>query len=194
MELKEIIAGCRRGDRKAQEALFSRTSERVYRLLLRMTRDPDDAFDLAQETYLLAFRRFDQYDGRASVDTWLHRIAVNEALQFFRSRKRKTRLHADAGHRLEQAAGDRTLDPGLQAVDRRLDLDEALESLPDADRELLLLRYRAGLDYAALAEALGKPPGTIASALNRARRLLRERLEERELSDEEPRPGRHPTR
>ena len=87
MTERELVELCRRGDRQAQRALYDQTAEAIYRLALRMTRNADDAFDVAQDTYVRAFTRIEQFDGRSSLATWLHRIAVNEALQLLRRRK-----------------------------------------------------------------------------------------------------------
>ena len=76
----ELVDGCRKGEREAQRELYARTCERIYALLLRMTRHPEDAFDLAQDTYLRAFARIGQFDGRSSLATWLYSIAVTQAL------------------------------------------------------------------------------------------------------------------
>jgi hypothetical protein len=96
---EELVEACRRGDPDAQRALYDATCDRVYRLLLRMTRNSQDAFDLAQETYLKAFTRIGQFDAAASVTTWLYRIAVNEALQFLRSDTPRAGSAADGGGR-----------------------------------------------------------------------------------------------
>ncbi len=77
---RQIVAGCKQGDREAQRQLYDLTSERIHRLMLRMTRSADDAFDLTQEAYMRAFTQIGQFDGRSSLGTWLYRIAVNQAL------------------------------------------------------------------------------------------------------------------
>ena len=84
---RQLIDGCRRGDREAQRRLYEETSQKIYRLMLRMTRHSDDAFDLTQEAYVRALSQIDQFDARSSLTTWLYRIAVNQALQFLRRRE-----------------------------------------------------------------------------------------------------------
>ena len=69
MTEQQLIALCRRGDRAARRELYDRTCERIYGLLLKLTRDPDDAFDLTQETYLRAFSNIDQFDAKSSLAT-----------------------------------------------------------------------------------------------------------------------------
>ena len=83
----EIIRGCQAGDRTAQRRLFEDTSTRVYRLILRFTGNPDDAWDITQEAFYKVLTRIHQFDGRSAFTTWLHRIAMNEALQHRRRAK-----------------------------------------------------------------------------------------------------------
>ncbi len=169
----ELVDRCRRADRDAQRELYARTHQRIYRVLLRMTRDEDAAFDLAQETYIRAFARIDQFDGRSAVSTWLYRIAVTEALQHLRREKRRN-------SRLREAAENAPQPPAQMGLGRhadRLDVRDALDSLDDDDRLILLLRYQEDLDYNVIAEITGCAPGTVASRLHRARHRLREILD-----------------
>jgi RNA polymerase sigma-70 factor (ECF subfamily) len=168
----EIIQKCHQGDREAQKTLYERTSDSVYRMLLRMTGNKDDAFELAQETYLRVFKHIRQFDGASSVTTWICRIAINEARQFLRRRKRYDK-------KLTQIEAPTETDHPHQASDARLDVEQALASLPEQERVMLVLRYFDGMSYAEMAEVLEKPPGTIASGLNRAREHLRGYLEEK---------------
>ncbi|GMU23831.1 MAG: hypothetical protein AMXMBFR13_39090 [Phycisphaerae bacterium] len=174
----QVIQGCRRGDREAQRTLYALTSDRVYRLVLRMTRNEDDAFDLAQDAYLRAFERIDQFDGGSTIATWIYQIAMNEALQFLRRR----RTHERGLRRHEKALRSELQ---VEEPDARLDVQEAVARLPDAERALVVLRYFEGFDYAEMGRILGKPPGTIASGLNRARESLRRMLRgEQSLAEE----------
>ena len=181
----DLVKRCREGDREAQRALYDRTSGPVYRLLLKMTANPDDAFDLAQETYLEAFTRINQFDGRSSVATWLYRVAVNEALQFLRSAGR-TRA------RLREISPEQCAESNIEQSSIRLDMNDALATLPPSDRAMLLLRYQEGLDYRAIAEVVGCASGTVASRLNRAHRNLREILRKSYDPNEEKEHGNHP--
>ncbi len=167
-EEEKLVQRCRSQDREAQHEVYRRTSQRIYRLLLRMTGDADAAFDLAQETYVRAFTRIGQFDGKSALATWLYRIAVNEALQHLRRAGRAASRLTDDPARREAASPD--------TVATRLDVQAALARLTAIDRAMLLLRYQDGLDYAAIAEAVGCRPGTVASRLNRARGRLRELL------------------
>lgn len=163
---KDLIDRCRAGERDAQRELFERTSTRIYRLLLRMTGDPDDAADLTQETYVKGLQRLDQFDGRSAVGSWFFRIAVNEALQF-------RRRQSVATVKLQALAPNRPTEAQPPGTDLRLDMEGALAELPPDDRALLLLRYQEELDYRDIGEILECPEGTVASRLNRARDRLR---------------------
>ena len=184
----QVIAGCRRREREAQRELYARTSERIYRLLLRLTQDPQTAADLMQETYIRAFEHIDGFHGASSLGTWVYRIAINEAGQYFRRRGRYERaLREDFPRPAETDPG------GQEAAAIRLDVREALALLPEEERTLIILKYFEGLDYARMAELLDKPPGTIASGLNRARGMLQDLLEDKKAESREDAPaGRHP--
>lgn len=169
MTESELVQGCRQSNLQAQQELYARTSHRIYSLILRITHNPDDAFDLTQETYIRVFRTIHQFDGAAAIATWIHRIAVNETLQFLRRRKRYARALKEGVEATEQSC-ERV------GVDDRLDVSEAIGELPESERAMIVLRYFQGLSYTEMAEALDKPAGTIASGLNRARKMLRTRL------------------
>ena len=182
---QELVKSCRLGNREAQRELYDRTSEPIYRLLLRMTGNRDDAFDLAQDTYVKAFTRIEQFDGRSSVATWLYRVAVNEALQHLRRASRtRIKLHENPPADLAPAPAE--------VGDIRLDIQEAVATLPPSDRAMLFLRYQEGLDYRAIAEVCDCATGTVASRLNRARRELRNYLQKSYGSREVRRRGGHP--
>ena len=166
MTESQLVERCRQGDRDARHELYARTCDRIYRLLLRMTRNPDDAMDLAQSTYVRVFQGIEQFSGASSLTTWVYRIAVNEALQWLRGRKRRIRRDADR-------QGGPVTGAGTDAADTRMDVEGALSQLPDEQRALLALRYLDELSYAEIADILGKPPGTVGSELNRARQSLR---------------------
>lgn len=184
MTESELVERCRSADREAQRQLYEQTSSRVYRLLLRMTRNEDAAFDLSQDTYVRAFSRIAQFNGESSLATWLYRIAVNEALQFLR---RKAPLQLDA--QLEISSPDSNI--AHDRVVAALDLDKALEQLDPTDRTILLLRYQEALDYRAISAVMDCPAGTVASRLNRARQRIRELLVGGNDTAEEIEGGRH---
>ena len=198
MTEQELVERCREGDREAQRELYERTSAHIYRLLLKMTANPDDAIDLAQDTYVKAFARIRQFDGRSSIATWLYRVAVNEALQFFRRNRRMQLKLREVVADARRAIGGTTaaLARGDSEIERstlRLDVNGALDAVAPTERVMLLLRYQEGLDYRAIAEILGCPTGTVASRLNRARAALREILQKSYGQCEGIGPVEHPS-
>jgi len=180
----ELAKRCREGDLKAQRELYDQTSERIFRLMLKMTRNHEAALDLCQETYLRAFDRIHQFNGQSTLATWLYRIAVNEALQFLRREQPLPQVEWSGRKFSTGEEGKRT--------DARLDLDEALAGLNAEDQAILLLRYQEGLDYRAIATVLDCPAGTVASRLSRARQAIRGILGEDYETREENRPATHP--
>jgi len=185
-----LTARCRDGDREAQYELYDQTVTGIHHLLLKMTGNAEDAFDITQDTYIKAFAAIERFDGRSTIDTWLYRIAVNEALQFFRRGKREQRKREQLAGTVAQSS--ETPDSGSdERSTMKMDVVSALAELDPDDRAILLLRYQEGLDYGALAEVLDCPAGTIASRLNRARRRIREKLEKDYGNDEETVGMRH---
>jgi RNA polymerase sigma-70 factor (ECF subfamily) len=169
MTESQLVERCRQGDRNAQRELYARTCDRIYRLLLRMTRNPDDASDLAQSVYVRVFQNIHQFKQSSGLTTWVYRIAMNQALQWLRSEKRRGLRHLKA--QSEHPAGSEP-----NAADARLDVEIALARLTDEERALVTLRYFDELNYAEISEILGRPSGTIGSELNRIRHKLRNLL------------------
>ena len=164
----ELIAACQRGEREAQRTLYLARSGRVMRLLTRLV-GPQEADDVAQQVFLQVFRKIESFQGHSSFDTWLWRVAVNEAHQYLR-KNRKHRAMAEL-----TIALDRRPKHTQVVADREL-LECALGRIDPELRAVFLLRELEGLSYRELASACDVPEGTIASRLNRARRELREHL------------------
>jgi RNA polymerase sigma-70 factor (ECF subfamily) len=151
----------------------------LYRTALRLTRQPADAEDLVQETYLKAFRSADRFEPGTNLRAWLFTILHNAARNRARDRARNT-VTADS-EAVERAEGSlvtsgetpeslllrETLAPELQA---------AIDGLPDAFRQALWLRDVEEFSYAEIAAMLAIPVGTVMSRISRGRRLLFDRL------------------
>ena len=169
---KELVEACRRGYRQAQKQLYETYHQRIVSLMMRMTGgDRDESFDLCQQAFIRVLDRIGDFRGESALGTWIHRVAVNEALQHLRRKKRYQRITetiAEDPRRSESV----TEDPSLS-----MDVRDALGQLPERMRKMVKLRYEKGLDYAEIAEVLGVKQGTVASGLNRARRQLRSLLQ-----------------
>ncbi len=184
---RELVEGCRRQDRSAQRQLYDLTSEKIYRLMLRMTRNTDDAFDLTQDTYVRAFTQIDQFDGRSSMATWLYRIAVNQALQFLRRARTGREKLAVVRQNVSASIND-------QRQVTQIDVRGALATLDPDEQAVLLLRYHEGHSYQKIADVLGCAEGTVASRLNRARQKLKDRLSTSYGPSEENTRAGHPNK
>jgi RNA polymerase sigma-70 factor (ECF subfamily) len=164
-----LVQRAARGDRRAFERLYREHSGRVYGLCLRMTRDVQLAEDCTQDTFINAWKALPQFQTRASLSTWLHRIAVNVSL----SRRRRTTPVLEAPP--EEAADEGTgwmLETPLEVQE----LESAIAELPDGARDALLLHALYGYSHGEAAQMLGIAEGTCKAQLHRARKLLRERL------------------
>lgn len=167
-----LVAGARRGDMRAFEKLYRMHSSRVYGLCLRMTRRPDVAEDCVQQTFVRAWRNLASFEGRSSFGTWLHRIAVNEVLTY--ARNHGTRSESDE-ERVAELDKEDQHDGPFDAADV-MDVERALQSLPEGARHAMVLQALYGYSHEEVAGMLGIAVGTCKAQVHRGRRLLRERL------------------
>lgn len=167
-EILRIVSMCRTGDRQGQRHLYETFCRKIYRLMVRMT-SADAAEDLTQQVFLQAFRKIDQYAGKGRFDRWLYRLAINEAYQHLR-RKRRDR-HSALIYEPEDLSAS-----GNKRTEQRELMEYALGRLDPELRSMFLLREVEELSYREIAETLDIPEGTVGSRLNRARRELREHL------------------
>jgi RNA polymerase sigma-70 factor (ECF subfamily) len=156
--------------------LFDRHHATIRRYAAsRLGGEPAD--DVAAETFLVAFRTRGRFRTRAggSVRAWLFGIATNLIRRQHRDEERRYRALAKLPVDTPPDAGDAAVDRAAAALMRPV-LARALAALPTRDRDVLLLVAVAGLNYAEISAALGVPPGTVGSRLNRARRSVRKAL------------------
>jgi RNA polymerase sigma-70 factor, ECF subfamily len=154
--------------------------DQLYATALRLTRSPNDAEDLVQETYLKAFRSAGQFRPGTNLRAWLFTILQNTFRNLRRDRGRDpVEVDSDAVERLPVGAD--TPDPERRLLDRAMDEDvrQALDALPPAFREAVWLRDVDELSYAEIAGLLDIPIGTVMSRISRGRRLLVQEIQER---------------
>lgn len=181
-----LAAAAAAGSADAFAALVERHQDQVYRLVLRMVRDPGTAEDIAQETFLKAYRALGSYDPHWKLGSWLLKIAHNATIDHLRRQRLDTRpletaADDDAPSLLDLLADDS--DPGPEALARGRalyrDLRAAVDALEPAYRELVLLRFAEGLAYQDIAEVTGLPLGTVKVRLHRGRKRLAEAIASR---------------
>lgn len=164
----DVLESCRVGDRLAQRLLYESFQCQVYRLMVRIV-GWQDAEDLTQQVFLQLFRQIGQFAGHSKFETWLYRLATNEALQHLRRGKRWK----------FQPLMHEPMSQGKHEEDRNEEkevLQLALARLEPELRFVFVLREVEGLSYRDIAETMGIPEGTVGSRLNRARHELQQHL------------------
>lgn len=172
-----LVERARRGETEAFGALVRAHQHRIVNFIRAMVSDQADAEDLAQETFLRAYRGLRTFRGDSSFKTWLYQIAANASrTHLARRRDRPERAAGDAAATPEAFGDPRTGEDIEAAVVHRDAIDRALSGLPHELREAVVLRDVEGLDYREIAGALGVPIGTVESRIFRGRARLRAAL------------------
>ena len=182
MEDRDIIERVLGGDNDAFSLLVEKYQTKVYNLALRMSGNEDDAFDLAQDSFVRAWRNLGSFQFESSFSTWLFRLTSNICLDFLRAKKRRAAVSLTVTDEEDEESQLAVPDPGktpeeavIAAEDRAL-LTRALNELPADQRQILTLRAIDDLSYAEIAEILHLQEGTVKSRLSRARTALRNKL------------------
>lgn len=175
-EDRELIAGCRRGERASHFALYSKYAGKVYGLARRFLGDEQHAEDVTQEVFLRVFRKLADFRGDARFSTWLFRITVNSCKNKRRSLDRDGRF--DSG-RFFQDRRDEEEPPEEVLSDRALgdQIDLALAALGEEQRTVLLLKARGELSYREIGDMFGQSESQIRGKLYRARKAFKTALE-----------------
>lgn len=178
---KEIIASVLSGNTDAFEALVKEHEKLVYNLALRMVHNPEDAADMAQETFIKAFRNLKSFKGDSKFSVWLYRIAANVCTDFLRSKSRTQTISLtvdDDGDEAEFSVPDLSgsAEDKLMRKLSREAVQKGLNELSPDYRIPLVLREINGLSYAEIAEVLSLEEGTVKSRIFRARKKLCEYL------------------
>lgn len=174
------------GDQRAYELLVIKYQRRIERLIGRMVRDTDLVQDIAQETFIRAYRALHQFRGEAQFYTWLYRIAVNTAKKALMDLKRSPIVYEGALRSSEDE--DETFRPGHEPINEETPetvlaareiaqaVNAAMEALPEDLRQAVSLREIEGLSYEEIAVAMACPIGTVRSRIFRAREAISARV------------------
>ena len=165
-----LVALAARGDVKAFEQLYARSSGRVFAICLRMTGDGQRARELTHDAFVRAWERLSTFRGEAAFETWMHRLAVNVVLTATRGdRRRAARMveSDDEGTESRAAFSQPPVD-----VETRLDLERAIAALPPRAREVFVLHDVEGYRHEEIADRLELQPSSVRAQLHRARQLL----------------------
>lgn len=177
---KQLLSRAKNGDMAAFEQLILEHEKIVYNVALRMMNHREDADDIAQEVFIKAFRSIGNFDERATFSTWIYRITVNTCIDEMRKRKGKQNFSLDSeiedeeGSFKQQIADKgETPEESLLRQEGQSEIVEALRTLSEDHKMVVILRDVQGLSYDEVAEATGTSLGTVKSRLSRGRNQLK---------------------
>ncbi|HKK20146.1 MAG TPA: sigma-70 family RNA polymerase sigma factor [candidate division Zixibacteria bacterium] len=179
-----LIEQALKGSQKAYETLAERHRQAVYHVIYKIVRDKETAHDLVQDTFMKAFSSLASYRSEFRFSTWLYKIAANCSIDYLRKKK----INAmSLDQQLETKDGtvgievpDYSFHPGheLERKEQRFSIEEAIDSLPDKYKEVIIYRHKDDKSYEEIADLLNIPVGTVKARIFRARELLKKKLKE----------------
>ncbi|MEE9398365.1 MAG: RNA polymerase sigma factor RpoE [Methylococcales bacterium] len=179
---QELVERVQRGEKKAFDILVRKYQHKIIPLICRYIKDESEALDVAQETFLKAYRALPNFRGESAFYTWLYRIAINTAKNYLVARSRRasdSEVDAQEAEQYENAPGLRDQDTpeAILLSDEVAEvIQAAIEGLPDELRIAITLREFEGLSYEEIAEAMDCPVGTVRSRIFRAREAIDKKL------------------
>ncbi len=182
-EERALIERCKKGDLGAFNELVKKYEKQVYNFAYRLTGNYDDANDVAQEAFLRVYNAIGGFRGDASFTTWLFRITTNVFLDDRKRARAHPTASLDEQMDLEESSVARQIEDTApspiaqtEEKERAQILEDAIQSLPEYQRVMVVLYHSQQQSYEEIAEAMSLPIGTVKSRLNRARLALKEKL------------------
>lgn len=184
MDEDRLVSLLRQGQDDAFRILIKRYQARLLNLAYGITLDREESQEIVQEVFLKVFQKIKEFRGQSSLSTWLHRITINQCLNWRRKWKRRAKwqhrsLEAEDADHLEELGSE---DSGPEEIYRDAEFQriftEKLRSLPDDARAVFTLKELEGLSYDEIAEVMKIKRGTVSSRLFYARKKLKESLSE----------------
>jgi RNA polymerase sigma-70 factor (ECF subfamily) len=179
---EELVRRVQRGDKKAFDLLVLKYQNRIVQLINRYVRDAHEAQDIAQETFIKAYRAMASFRGDSAFYTWIYRIAINTAKNHLAARSRRPTDDEIEVEVAEQFEGENSLrdqetpEGILLSEELGQTIQLALEELPGELRTAITLREMDGLSYDEIAEVMGCPVGTVRSRIFRAREAIDKKI------------------
>jgi RNA polymerase sigma-70 factor (ECF subfamily) len=174
-----LVKQAKQGDVDAFTELVRRFQERIYHTILSLTRNQQDANDLAQETFMHAYRSLRNFKQRSTFYTWIYRIAVNLTLNFLKRRKRdeKREVHVE-DYSIDVKSAASSLSPERSSMKKELSekLKEAIDSLPLTYRTSFVLVVFQGMTHSQAAKVLRCSENTVSWRMHKARLMLQQKL------------------
>jgi RNA polymerase sigma-70 factor, ECF subfamily len=174
----DIVARVRSGETALFEVIMRRHNQRLFRAARAIVRNDTEAEDVMQESYVLSYEHLAQFEGRASLATWLTRIAVNEALGRLRRGRRVESIESTRAPEAIHMVTPSSTSPEQETSDRELCalLERAVDRLSEDARTVFVLRAVEGMSGAETAECLGITEENVKTRLHRARASIQENL------------------
>ncbi|MBL8196747.1 MAG: sigma-70 family RNA polymerase sigma factor [Blastocatellia bacterium] len=182
----ELVLAVGQGDEAAFQEIVQRYRSQIINFIYRMINDYDRAIDLSQETFLRIYTSANRYQATYSFSTYIYRIASNLAISELRQRKRRRWISFFSPFRGKDDEQEQEMDFPAQAplqdevmidTERRKAVTTAIQSLPEKYRLTLVMRDVEGLSYEQIVDITGLSEGTVKSRINRARNLLKDKLQ-----------------
>ncbi len=173
----QIIAAAQAGDMRAFERIVATFEQAIFRHVSRFVSHRPDAEDITQEIFFKLYKHLDNIDLQKTFSPWLYTIATHTVYDFLRKKKRSRELLI-----LDNEATPETIDPNdtYYQIEAKVDINTALSRIKPAYRAILLLFYADGLSYEELGTALSLPRNTVKIHLHRAKKALKDHLEQEE--------------
>jgi RNA polymerase sigma-70 factor (ECF subfamily) len=180
---RQLVERAQRGDKRAFELLVEKYQRKLARLLSRLIRDPGEVEDVAQETFVKAYRALPSFRGESAFYTWLYRIGVNTAKNYLMAMRRRAPTStevvaedAEGYDEGEQLRDISTPESVLLSKEIAATVNAAIDALPEELRTAIQLRELEGMSYEEIARVMECPIGTVRSRIFRAREAIAERL------------------
>jgi RNA polymerase sigma-70 factor (ECF subfamily) len=180
---RQLVERAQRGDKRAFELLVEKYQRKLARLLSRLIRDPGEVEDVAQETFVKAYRALPSFRGDSAFYTWLYRIGVNTAKNYLMALGRRAPTSTEVGaedaegyDEGEQLRDISTPESVLLSKEIAATVNAAIDGLPEELRTAIQLRELEGMSYEEIARVMECPIGTVRSRIFRAREAIAERL------------------
>ncbi len=175
-----LVARCQRGDTQAFNELVTKHRQKVYAMIYNMVRNEQDAWDLAQDGFLKAWKSIARFRGQSSFYTWLYRIMMNVTIDWVRKKRIESQAEFDETLGLRGVEAGAVTAPKqdalplkkMEQVEIRARIDAAVEKLTPEHRAVILMREMDGLEYQEIADAMECSIGTVMSRLFYARKKL----------------------
>jgi RNA polymerase sigma-70 factor (ECF subfamily) len=182
-KINKLINRALNGDQRAYDALLKRYQHGIYNMIYQMVKNKEETEDLVQETFIKAFHSLDSYNDQYAFSTWLYKIAFNNCIDSIRKKKLRT-LSIDKPISLREGEVHHQLPaqiPGPEGkflfIERKKMIQQAIASLPERYRRVIILRHQEDRSYEEISEILNIPLGTVKARIFRAREMLKKKLQ-----------------